>query len=388
MRGVFDVRDDEACGDGIHDDTPNLQCTADKAAAVGGEMFISPGMYKTTAPVNVSDRITIRGVGYQDDGGNGYNPIFTPFYPIPSSLVGSVILPGAHTTFNITSNRAVKLCDFQISYSQNAASGSNIPAISVAPASGCNSRSIFRDLCITNCDRGMLLTNCMEYRVDNVNVLYFWQDGIITDSPLYPSYGDSCIQNCTLWGDNGAAGHAHIWLKSGGGIRIVNNKLQAGSHCSGIFVNPCLTNIQQYVEPLIISDNSIEGQAVGINIANGNVNHANISEVSITGGNIWSNYNAVRINTNGVAQWLNSLSLVGVSLMSVGATGGPIVQLDNIQSAIITGNTYNFSGGGSGIGNYLGVYSAGVNIQSNRYGAGVSPAGGTLTGNSIGGGFA
>jgi hypothetical protein len=353
-------------------------------------MFLSPGSYKTTSPINICDRITVRGCGYQDDGGFRYNPMLSPFYPLPTGLLGSVVLPCSNTAFNITANRAVKLTDFQIAYNQNAPSGSCIPAIVISPTSGCNNGSIIRDVCITNPDQGIVLTNCLEFVVDHVPINCFWQDGIVVSSPAYPSFGDSVIINCQIWGAEQSAGHAHICLKAHGGLRIVSNALIGGNGYggTGIFVNPCLPDVQQYVEPLIISDNSIEGQAVGINVANGNVNHAMITEMSITGGNIWSGINAIRVNTNGVAQWLNTLSIVGVNLMVVGTTQQGIVSLDNIQSAIITGNTYNFSGGGAGYGNYLGVYSAGVNIQSNRYGSGVTPAGGTLTGNSIGGGFA
>lgn len=392
------------CG-GVND-TAAMQAAIVTAEATGDEVLLPATPCKTTAPLTITDRVTIRGVGYQFDGGAVYTALaantWVSFYPIPTALKGSIILPGAHDAFQIASNNAVKLTDFQISYNQNAVSGSGITAIKVGPASGAsafNVGSVFRDITITNADRGIEFTDTMEFRLDNFNVMYFWEKGVIQQGNQGPSWGDSYIANSTLWGQNVPSGVCHVCIYSGGGLRIVNNKLNVGNGTGGvgvliypnlppIIVNGVSTPQQQTVEPVILSGNSIEGQAVGIAIVNGNPAGATITEVSINGGNIWSGVNTLLVNANGTSRWLNSLTMTGVNLMVVGngQSGKSVNVINNTETALFVGNTYALSGGGSGQGIYIGSCTFGTNIQSNNYSTGIIPAAGDLTNARIGGG--
>lgn len=374
------------------DDTIALQSAINTAQASGDEVLLPAVACRTTSPLTITDRVSIRGVGYQDDLGASYSTPYASFYPVPAMVKGSSILPGTHDTLQIATNRAVRLTGFQISYNQNAASGSNLAAIRLSDAGGStdfNNRSVLRDITITNADTGIVLTNAMEFRVDNVNVMYFWTDGIVSNNPHGPSWCDCLITNSTLWGQNLPTVGAQIRVMSGGGLRIIGNKLNVGNGASGsgILLQPSLT-VQQTMEPIIIANNSIEGQAVGINIANSNVTNAMITAVVISGNQIWSGVNAIRSNTNGTAKWLSGLSVVGNSLMVVGTPQGgqSVVVLDNANIVQITGNHYALSGGGTGWGNYFGVNTSGVNLQSNSYAPGLTPAFNNGIGNTIGGG--
>lgn len=381
------------CG-GLND-TSSLQSAITTAQAMGDEVILPSSPCKTTAPLIITDRVTISGVGYADDAGSVYTAFSTTgawgsFYPIPATLKGSVILPGAHDTFRISTNAAVKLTGFQISYNQSSVSGSAITAVKIGPSAGAgafNTRSVLRDITITNADRGIEFTDAMEFRLDNVNVMYFWERGVITQGTHGPSWGDSVISNSTLWGMDVSSGVCHVCIYSGGGLRIVGSKLNVGNGIggSGVLIYPNLSQ-QQTVEPLIISGTSIEGQAVGVNFANANLSGATISEVSIQGGNIWSGVNAIRINGSGSSHWVGGLTVAGVNLMVVGGTGKTVVALDNIDTAVLTGNTFSLSGGGTGWGTNLGINSTRVNIQSNGYSPGMTPVINSGTGNTIGGG--
>lgn len=387
------------------DDTIALQGAITAAEFTGDKVLLPSMPCKTSAPLNINEHINFSGVGYQADAGIGYWGLtqipmqwlsFIPTLP----LKGSVILPGAHDAFHITSNRAVKMADFQISYNQTAPSGLNLTAIKVAPSAGAgnfNAYSIFRDITITNADRGIELTDTMDFKIDNVNILYFWEKGIITQGNHGPSWGDSTITNSTLWGQNTSAGVCHICLYSGGGLRINNNKLNVGNGSGGVGVLiypklPLINGVpqQQTVEPLILTGNSIEGQAVGITIVNGNAYNggATITEVSIHGGNIWSGVNTILVPASGSNRWLNSLTATGVNFMVVGngQSGKSVNVLNNTETALFVGNTYALSGGGTGQGLYLGTNTYGTNVQSNNYSTGIIPAAGDLTNARIGGG--
>jgi hypothetical protein len=372
------------CG-GVND-TSALQSAINTAQASGDEVLLPASPCKILAPLTVTDRITIRGVGYQDDGGAGYAGS-SPFNP---GLKGSVIYPGAHDAFQITTNAAVLFEKFQIAYNQGAASGSGYAAIRASASSAANTRSVFRDITITAADYGLVLTNLLEFRIDNVNVLYGWNGGISVASPNYPSYGDSLITNCTMWGNGGSGGNQysyHIGVFSGGGLRIVNNKLNVGDGQggSGIFLDPNLS-VAQTTEPIVIVGNSIEGQAVGINIANSNPANATLTEIVITGNQIWSGINAIRVNPNGAGKWFSGFTIAGNALMANGGMNKTIMYMDNAQIGVITGNQFALSGGGTGWGTNLGAHTTGINIQSNVYAPGVVPAVNGGVSNVVGGG--
>ena len=383
------------CG-GVND-TSALQSAITSAEFTGDEVLLPSMPCKFTAPLVVNERISVRGVGYQYDGGKGYGGLsqvpaqWLTFNPIPSPLYGSILLPGAHDAFQITTNRAVKLSGFQISYDQSAASGSSLAAIRLSAAAGAhnfNAGSVFRDLTITNADIGIELTNAMEFRVDNVNVVYSWERGIVISSPNGPSWGDSYIEGSTLWGQNIPGHQCHICYYSGGGLRIINNKLNVGNGASGsgIFINPNLSPQQETTEPLIITGNSIEGQAVGINIANGNVAGASITEIVIGNNQIWSGINAIRVNPNGTSKWFSGFTITGNALMVNGGMNKTVMVLDNAQIGVVAGNQFVLSGGGSGWGTNIGTNTSSINVQSNVYAPGIVPAVNAGTGNTIGGG--
>lgn len=373
-----------AVGDYTTDDTVAIQAAITAAEAAGGKLIGPYGRYRTSAPLVVSDHLLLEGHGYPDDAGAGYASSVV----FDNALKGTVFYPGAHDCFQLTSNRAVQMQGFQIVYNQSAPSGHNYAGIRAAPASGINVRSVFRDINIVCADIAMVMANMLEFRVDNVNMLYGFQSGIMISNAAYPSWGDSSIQNCTMWG-NGVYQTSNINIASCGGLRIINNKLNGGNPTtsSGILFSPTGTAVQN-AEPLIINSNSMEGQAVGINFANGKPTTASITECLINGNQIWSGVNAILANTSGTPKWLNGFALVGNDLMTLNGASQPVVLLDNATMGIIAGNQIAFSAGGAGTGMILGTKTSNVNVQSNVYSAGMTTKVNNAAGaaNTVGGG--
>lgn len=372
-----------AVGDYVTDDTAAIQAAIIDAEAVGGKVIAPYGRYHTSTPLIVSDRMILEGDGYADDAGAGYagSVVFN------NNLKGTIFYPGAHDAFQITSNSAVQMQQFQIAYNQSAPSGSNWAGIHATPPTGSNCRSVFQDIGITCADNGLLLTNMMEFRINNVNLLYGFNNGIVVNNPLYPSWGDCFIENSTMWG-NGVYFTCHIYVGSCGGLRIINNKMNGGNPTAsnGILLTPNLA-VSQNMEPIIIVGNSLEGQAVGINLVNGHPATASMTEVVICGNQIWSGTNAILCNTSGTPKWLNGFSITGNVLMSLNGSAQPVVLLDNAQMGIITGNQFAFSAGGAGTGLILGALTSNVNVQSNVYGAGMTPVNNAAgAANKVGGG--
>lgn len=373
-----------AVGDYTTDDTVSIQSAITAAEAVGAKLIAPYGRYRTSAPLVINDHLLFEGHGYPDDGGAGYagSVVFN------NALKGTVFYPGAHDCFQITSNNAVQMRDFQIAYNQSAPSGSNLAGIRAAPTSGVNVRSVFRDINIVCADTAMIIRNMMEFRIDNVNPLYGFTCGMNISTPAYPSWGDSSIQNCTSWG-NGVYLTSHIAVASHGGLRLINNKLNGGNPTTstGVLICP-IASAAQNVEPLVIVGNSMEGQAVGIGMANAHPTTASITECVISGNQIWSGVNAILANTSGTPKWFSGFSICGNVLMSLNGAAQPVVLIDNASLGIISGNQIAFSGTPGGTGIILGALTSGINVQSNVYGANVitkvNNAGGAA--NTVGGG--
>lgn len=389
MTAYFNIKESPygAVGDYVTDDTTAIQAAINDAEAVGGRLIAPRGCYHTTAPLVISDHLLIEGDGYPDDGGAlyaaGYGGIPLVFN---NNMKGTVFYPNAHDCFQVTSNNAVQMQQFQICYNQSAPSGSNLIAIHNSPASGINCHSVFRDIGIQNADNGILMNNMLEFRIDNINILYSFINSIVISNPAYPSFGDSFIQGCTLWGSKVLT--AHINVMSHGGLRIINNKTNDGNPTTsvGVLFNPTLT-VAQNMEPIVMAGNSLEGQAVGICFVNAHPTTASMTEVVITGNQIWAGTNAILANTSGTTKWLAGFTICGNVLMTLNGSTQPVILIDNASMGIITGNQIAFSGSPGGTGIILGAKTSGINVQSNVYGANITTkVNNAGTGNTIGGG--
>ena len=64
---TFNPRAYGAKGDGAADDTPAINAALAAVPAAGGVLELSPGMYRITAPIHLSKKVTVAGAGFTDD---------------------------------------------------------------------------------------------------------------------------------------------------------------------------------------------------------------------------------------------------------------------------------------------------------------------------------
>jgi len=122
-----------------------------------------------------------------------------------------------------------------------------------------NTASTFRDLFISGPDIGITLTDFINFSIDRLTIAA-WTNNVVLSSVNYPSFGDSHIQNSWFYGRNLTS---NILVNASAGIAITNNKIVSGT--VGINVNTTLFGNQN--RPLIIANNSLEGQTTAIQFA-------------------------------------------------------------------------------------------------------------------------
>lgn len=357
-----------------HDDTAAIQSAIYHAQYTGDSVYLPSGTYPISSSLIISSRIKFYGSGYQSDAVAVYN---ASNISQSSGFLASVIVPLPSVNGIVaTTNHAVSLNGFQVIYPTGPIPFPNTTGITIQSDSGstnANVNSVLRDIVTLGAYYGISFINCLDFVIDNCNSLQSWGGGISLNGSNFPSYGDSTICNSTVWGNGVTSYSYHIALGAGGGLRVVNNKLNFGNGVitSGILINPNLV-IAQSVEPLIISNNSIEGCAVGINFANANLTNGIISQVVISANQIWTGVQAILVNTGGSTQWIGGMSITGNCLMVNGGSNKTCVIIDNAFIGTIAGNTFCLSGGGTTstgiiLNSHSSLFTIGVNAFDSGY---------------------
>ena len=350
------------------DDTGLIQAAI--TANYGSELVLD-GVFHTTAPLSILDTIAMRGTLAQGDGARGYHGI--PLFPIPADLKGSAILPGLHDTIRVATNKSVLLEKFQVSYALGASSGNALTAIKFTAdpgATNLNTGSKIRDICTTNADHAIRMSNCANFEISGCALLYSWVGGLILDNPNYPSCGDGLVDRNTFWG--GAVTNTfHILLLSHGGLRIFKNTFIAGGAnvSNAIQISPNYPTVQ-HVEPLLIDSNTIEGPTNGIAFSKFS-GPGDCSQVSITANQIWAGKSAIYAAAFQGNPWITGLSISGGSMTTNGGPSNPaIITLDGVSNAVIDGIDFNaVAGPVSAI--RLGAACSNIVVGANAKGAGV-----------------
>jgi hypothetical protein len=401
--GLLNATQFGAKGDGVTDDTAALQAAIDAAQTKGDLLFIPAGNYLLTDTLRITAHVRIAGSGYQADSGLLY---MSQVVTATNGFLGTTLLPPAtKTAFDITTNDPVHLSAFMIMWPQSRwpAALSGVSGIQIQATDGDhgNTASIFRDICFYGPDRGMTLTNCTDFMVQNCTFLMSQTYGIVVTTLSGPQYwmngGDWLVQGNTFYSGSGYSGGAAAIYIQGTAGKIQGNKIQpsagSGRPQSGILVIPDASLSGRVIEPMVVVGNSIEGNAVGIQYYQNAPSDAIASLGLITGNQIWCS-TPIQIATTGTyatqglptGVWVVGLTISGNVLQSQGQ-GAVCIEADGLQLATITGNTFSLTGGGAGTGIRLGTHTNTVNVQSNVYTSAItSPVSNSGTGNTIGGG--
>ena len=266
---TYNVKNYGAVGDGTTDDTSAIQSAINAIVALGGYyavgiVYFPAGVYKVTSPLTASgDYLSINFVG---DG------------RIPS------IIRTNQTTGDVFTIASQYPCSFKHLRIDAAGITRNPSAkgINITGSSGVsNSQSMIEDCEISeqgwsvNID-GSLYTIKDSY-INSLTV------GIYLTNTQYADAGDGTIYNCTIIGPVSGGLSFGIYHVSGGGLRIINNKMQG-------FYSAIAKDIQLgNTSILIIEGNSIENyytNAIELNNATATYTYTYVQIV----GNEFGNY--------------------------------------------------------------------------------------------------
>lgn len=358
-----------ATGNGSTDDTTNVQAALTAMQAVGGNAYFPAGCYKITTGLTVSGRIKISGSGYQGDSGGGFAGHGVTACGASS---GSVVV--CATTINClvaTTNLSVQIENLQFSYLSAASAGTSAITIqAVAGAGNSNTQSSIHDVMVTGGDTGVTLTNALNFNFTDNHILYQITNGMVANSPNFPSFQQATISNNIFWGAANAGYSAHLSVQAGGDLRITNNKFSTGGVNTNSIALFGAASGSQNMEPMIIAGNSSEGaqNCITFNTANASFT---ASQIVITGNQLWCGGKSILINSFGVSQWVIGVTITGnVLTVNGGATVGNM-SLDNLKNSTITGNTFNCSGGCStSTGIVLASHTTGIVTGNNTFDAG------------------
>lgn len=336
----------------IHDDTTPLQNAINAAISAGQPLYLPKGVYRITSTLTSNNRLVWTGAGYSGDNGYGFRLIggfSPPVSDIQCTGTGAIICVDVLVNaFAATTNRPQHLSWFEITYPYKPAYGTVAVRIADGGNAGdINSNTIIEYMQLTGYDTGILMYNSGLYTINGVYLLYGWSQGIINDTPNYPSFSQSIISNNFIWG-NGSDDHiwntfqASILLQAGGDFRIYGNKLQASSPAgSGIWMIGC-SACTQNMEPMNIYGNTIEGQGYGIRLTSSNANFS-MTQFSIVGNQIWAGTRAVLFEDNPASSYYAiGGTITGNSLAVNGGVNAIMLQLDDTQATTITGNFFGY----------------------------------------------
>jgi hypothetical protein len=287
-----------------HDDTVGLQTWLTAVAAIGGTGYLPAGLYPTSSALTSSQRCKLIGDGWSSDafasaGQAGVGLGVTTY------IGGSVIMPDPlHHGLVLGSNGAFSLSDFAVFHRVTPPVGSKLTSIIINPgAAGTppatqpwNNCSLVDHVWCYGADWGLQLNNAGSFNVRACTFEMHMSDGIVVTAPNLPYAGDWLIGPGNTFVSGSVTPCNHIAMTSGGGPRIMGNKLNTAGSINagagtavGIAFSPTLNVAQNSMEPVLITGNSIEGLAVGISMFGGTFGqNATLSQCNISSNQIWS----------------------------------------------------------------------------------------------------
>ena len=387
--GSISFADWSPVGDGVADDTAKFRGAALTAAALKAKLRIGTGVFKITELITVNGKLVLDGDGIAGDQGYGYSDQYAEI-KTPSDTTGfggTVFVCSDHSFLDVYSDEACAFTNFEVRYptkpSENTfalrlnRSGDDDDKVNVG--------SLFFNVYVQNCQQGIILNECLDWVIKACHLRDCHTRCIDARNYKYPHWSDSTIDGCMLWGPAvSTTFYEHIRLQSGGGYRIVNNKINYGyipanDACAIRFT--ALLDKAQIFEPLIIANNSIEGMGKGIVFTNGFNFLGQAWEITITGNQIWTGEDCIVVQKHGLMGppntdeywWVNGLTIAGNHLEVANPdTGVYHIDLDGVINCNITGNTFATQSGEAAASLNTTVHCYNIRAHANLYGTDVT----------------
>lgn len=334
LNGIVGAKMFGCVGDGVTDDTTNLQTAITTCAANGYILYLNAGVYLVSSTLNITGPCTILGAGK-----------FRSVVKASSTTL---------TVFTIATTSAITFEGFEI---QGSATASNGSLVSLDSGSGVaiNQFSVFRDVVFqsgfvqfnTISASNWMLDNCLFFSPTAICVNI--QDVAHTDA------GDQTIQGCIFSGTAGVG--TAVSQSSAGGLKMYGCKviqfangyslsLAAGVATSDLFISG--NSFEAFTGSIIsltkgtgtvfgaiqITGNELSGAAVGINMSpdSGPWN----SHIEVVGNNIGVNAGGTGVVMVGA----NDFIVTGNTIVQAAPTSGTGVSIGvNTSNGVVRGNT-------------------------------------------------
>jgi hypothetical protein len=226
-----------------------------------------------------------------------------------------------------------------------------------------NANSLIRDIAMINPDIGIKTINIERFTFDHLIMDGTWATDLYLQWVAVPGSGDSGVINSTFSSGNV---DAHITVLSGGGLRIVNNKMNGGN--IGVKVTP--NQLTQSISPLFIQNNSMEMQNYNILIGRSAGVTEAVGNVVITGNELYSALFGIQLQastTNPATPWVSGGAVSGNFFYT--NSGGTAMSIGGSKDFNFVGNQC--AGGGSTCIAIDGASTANIGNTANAKGAGV-----------------
>lgn len=290
-----------------------IQACIAAAAAAGGSVLL-PGFYPISAPLQLPGNVTLQGI----------NPKISGLYPV--NTIDAI---------QMTNNGYMDLKNFAITYFIPPSTGA--VALTGTAAIRNLQSGFFADIYnveITACGTGIYITDSVEFYIDNCVVNAFVDVGVHVESASNPDAGDSTITACVFVGLNTSSQAGITWV-SGGGLRIINNKIVTAQN--GILFN--MANVVSTTGALFVTGNSIEGIATGGGVVLQRQGSSAFMRHVIIAGNELTGQVGVWVPTDAFgATWIGSLVVNGNNYINVSQNGAAMVAFDHVIGFTVTNN--------------------------------------------------